>query len=150
MKKSVRFSMFILFSIMISIALLATACGSAEKSGADPTALPYTPMAYEGGSGGSEPIVGRPEEGQKVFEEHCSICHAIEKGELIEGPSLYAAGTRLTYDYVKESIRLPWEHMASFEEGEDFTETTMPTDFEQKLSTQDFEDLIAYILSLNE
>lgn len=143
MKKIAKLSFLILLPL-----LLVVACSAEQSSGADPTALPYTPMAFET-KGQSEAIVGRPEQGMVVFQENCTICHSINDGENGAGPTLFAAGQRLDYDYVKESIILPQEHIAAFEEGQDSIEATiMPTSFEQTLSTQELEDLVMYLLSL--
>jgi hypothetical protein len=61
---------------------------------------------------------------------------------------LFEAGTRLDYDYVKESILDPTAHDAYYEDLYTESGTTMPTDFGQLLSERQLEDVIAYVMSL--
>ena len=134
--------------LIVSLVFLVTACGSANGEPAAPTARPYTPDASLASGGEAESAVGNPEDGLVVFEQYCSECHDIAEGQNIEGPSLFAAGTRLDYDYVKESILYPAEHLAYVEGKFEVDDTTMPTDFQEWMSTQQMEDVIAYVLSL--
>lgn len=135
--------------LLIIPLLLITACGSVDTIGVDPTARPYTPEVFEGGEGdGSVPLVGNPEAGLVVFQKNCGGCHAIEEGAEIVGPSLFAAGTRLDYDQVKESIIYPEAHNAFLESEHAAVDVDMPTDFAGYLSAQQLEDLIAYVMSL--
>ena len=116
--------------LIISILFLLAACGSAGSDAAD------------------NELSGDPELGQIVFQQYCSECHDIVEGQVIEGPPLFEAGTRLDYDYVKESILYPTEHIAYYEDLYDEDGTTMPTDFEQLLSDRQLDDVIAYVMSL--
>ena len=97
MKKSKLATVF----LIISLIFLISACGSASGGEVEPTARPYTPDDSLGTGGESGPVVGNAEDGATVFNEYCSECHDIGEGVNIEGPSLFAAGTRLDYDYVK-------------------------------------------------
>jgi mono/diheme cytochrome c family protein len=71
-----------------------------------------------------------------VFEQYCSGCHKTAEGQNLEGPSLFDAGSRFDYDYVKESILYPTEHLAYVEGEFEVDDTTMPTDFQEWMSTQ--------------
>jgi hypothetical protein len=68
---------------------------------------------------------------------------------VIEGPSLAGAGERLKYEYVKESILFPTDHIVHVEGMVESGETTMPVDFQEYLTVQELEDVIAFVLSLN-
>jgi mono/diheme cytochrome c family protein len=120
-----------------------TACGPRDKP--DPTPLPYTPKAWETDTDDTEKLVGNPEAGLTVFEEHCSSCHSLTQGENIAGPSLYAAGDDLSYDYIKESIGFPHEVIVNVENPQ-FVETEMPNNYLEIFSDQQLEDIVAYIL----
>jgi hypothetical protein len=144
MEKMKKLSVF----LIISLVFLMTACGSASGASAEPTARPYTPDPNLASGGEAEPIVGNPDDGVVVFEQYCSECHDISEGQNIEGPSLFEAGTRLDYDYVKESILYPTEHLAYIEGEFEVDDTSMPIDFQEWMSAQQLEDVIVYVLSL--
>lgn len=135
--------------MMIPVILLAAACGpAAMPAAAEPTARPYTPVVVEEAAGEPAPLVGVVEDGLIAFQTNCSSCHAIEEGVVIEGPSLFAAGSRLEYDYIKESILYPEAHDAFVEAQLAAVDVDMPTDFAGLLTPQQLEDLIAYVQSL--
>ncbi len=101
MKKIDRLFVF----LMIAIVLLLAACGPAvESKMAAPTARPYTAMELPPPYEDSEPIVGDKDNGQALYQQYCSECHTIEQNGKSAAPSLFGAGSRLTYDKVKESI----------------------------------------------
>jgi mono/diheme cytochrome c family protein len=117
--------------LIISLLFLVTACGSAGSDAAEATELS-----------------GDPELGLIVFQQYCSECHDVAEGQVIEGPPLFEAGTRLSYDYVKESILSPTEHIAYYEGLYNEDDTSMPTDFEQVLNDRQLDNVIAYVMSL--
>jgi putative heme-binding domain-containing protein len=39
-------------------------------------------------------MVGQPDRGQKLFDEHCKTCHAIDKKQRLVGPDLRALTNR--------------------------------------------------------
>lgn len=133
--------------LIISFVIVLTACGPAAGSNVEPTARPYTPEDVQAG-GGSGPIEGNAEDGVVVFEQYCSECHDIKEGVNIEGPSLFEAGTRYDYDYVKESVLYPTAHLAYIEGQFEVDDSSMPADFQEWMSTQQLEDVVAYVLSL--
>jgi len=134
--------------LIVLFALLFTACGSAEGNAAAPTARPYTPQDFQGDNDASEALVGQPENGKVLFDTHCIGCHDTAEDGVAPGPSLYLAGTRLEYDYVKESIITPQAHDAYLETELSVVDVDMPSDFAGLLTPQQLEDLVAYILSI--
>ena len=66
----------------------------------------------------------------------------------IYGSSLFGAGSRLSYDKVKESIIYPKAHDAYLEAELHAVDVSMPADFGGLLTLQQIEDLITFILSL--
>lgn len=117
--------------LIIALLFLVTACGSANNNAAESTTL-----------------TGNPENGLVLFKQYCSECHDIAEGQVIEGPPLFEVGTRLDYDYVKESILYPTEHIAYYEGIYAEDGTNMPTDFKNLLSDRQLDDVIAYLMSL--
>ncbi|MFN2273837.1 MAG: c-type cytochrome, partial [Anaerolineales bacterium] len=89
---------------LVSIMLLGlAACGPSSKP--DPTALPYTPMAWDQPTATAAVVPsGDAEAGAVVFEQYCQQCHSLEEDVNIAGPSLFDAGEILTMDYVQQSI----------------------------------------------
>jgi mono/diheme cytochrome c family protein len=135
--------------LAVTIIFLAAACGPAPSANVEPTARPYTPESVQEGAGGaSSELVGNPEDGKVVFEQYCSECHDIQEGVNIEGPSLFEAGTRYDYNYVKESVLFPTAHLAFIEGEFEVDDSSMPVDFQEWMSAQQLEDVIAYVLSL--
>ena len=133
-------------SVLMTLAFIITACGPADKP--DPTALPYTPRAWDTEpTQGAVKLVGDPVSGEIIFQDQCANCHSIKEGENITGPSLFNAGQILPYDYVKESVLDPHEQIV-FVENAQFTDAEMPTNFAEMLSDQQIEDVVAYVLFL--
>jgi mono/diheme cytochrome c family protein len=130
-------------SILVILTCFLTACGGDKP---DPTPLPYTPKVWDTESADTTvSIVGDPEAGAVIFEEHCASCHSLEQGENIAGPSLFAAGDDLSYDYIKESIGYPHEVIATVENPQ-FVDAEMPNNFLEVFSEQELEDIVSYIL----
>ena len=142
MKKMIKAAVFLIIPLIFVVA----ACGT-TSGGAEPTARPYTPEEVDS-DGESGSVVGVAADGKAVYDEYCSECHDLVESVNIEGPSLFAAGTRLDYDYVKESILYPTEHLAYIEGEFEVDDTSMPTDFQEWMTTQQLEDVIAFVLSI--
>jgi len=143
------------------------------QAAANPTALPATPIpptatvgvpatattartapatAASGGGGGAAPA-GNPARGQQVFNGvgTCSSCHNVANETTLVGPGLKGIATRAgtrkpgmsASDYLHESIISPNAFVVSgFQPG------IMPQNFKQMLSTQQIDDLVAYLLTL--
>lgn len=134
-----------LCSLLLLLSLVA--CGSSDEVGGEPTALPYSGDGGETAlalSGGTAPE-GDPEAGEVVFENSCSRCHSLEEAVQIVGPSLYAAGERLQFQYIQASIENPHEMAAIDDYSLD-----MPPDLVETLSTKQLKDVAAFVASLQQ
>lgn len=87
-------------------------------------------------------MAGNVEKGKIVFHNvGCSNCHEIKGGKEKYGPNLLTIGIRASAEYIRESILEPH---AKINEGYKFK---MPY-FTDKLSVEEFNDLMAFMLSL--
>jgi mono/diheme cytochrome c family protein len=90
------------------------------------------------------------EDGKRVYNIQCASCHALEKDKVVVGPSLYAIATNASKrvegqdarSYIEASILNPNEYVVPGSPG------LMPSDFGQRLSEDELEALIAYMLTL--
>jgi cytochrome c oxidase subunit 2 len=81
----------------------------------------------------------------------CSTCHSTEPGIIIIGPSLaglaVAAGGRVEGQsaeaYIRESILNPDAHLV-----EGYPQGVMPAKYAEQLSTEQVDNLVAYLLTL--
>lgn len=85
--------------------------------------------------------------GRRVFTEHCASCHSLSADVVIVGPSLAGIATRarLTGDarqYIEDSITSPSAVVV------DGFQDLMPPDFRTKLPPQEFEAVVAFLLTL--
>jgi mono/diheme cytochrome c family protein len=144
MKKTNQLFVF----LMIMIVLLLAACGPAMEAGIPaPTARPYTAMELPPPYGESAPVVGDKDNGQVLYQQYCGECHTTEENGKSAAPSLFGAGSRLSYDQVKESIIYPKAHDAYLEAELHAVDVNMPSDFGGLLTIQQIEDLITFIRS---
>lgn len=101
---------------------------------------------------------GDPEAGKALFHQTtireapaCSTCHSIEPGKVIVGPSLAGITSRaanrkpdmLPEEYMRESILNPDTFVV-----EGFNGGVMYQKFEDILTEEEIDDLIAYLLTL--
>ncbi|MHB8629474.1 MAG: c-type cytochrome [Aggregatilineales bacterium] len=96
---------------------------------------------------------GEPARGQALFQgaATCSSCHDVANGVTIVGPSLKGVASRAgsrepgksAADYIHESIVTPNAFIVP-----GFQPNIMPQTFAQTLSTQQINDLVAYLLTL--
>jgi cytochrome c2 len=110
-----------------------------------------------GAASGGETPIGDPAKGKTIYETGgasgvpCLTCHTLDGSELV-GPSFQGiasrAGTRIegtsAEDYLRQSITDP---KAFVVEG---FESTMPETYDDLLSDDDIDNVIAYLLSLTE
>lgn len=89
-------------------------------------------------------------QGAKAFTFHCAACHAIVPDTVVVGPSLTGIATRAitrvdgqsAQDYLTMSILKPDAYIV-----EGFP-NSMPNNFGKRLSGEDVEAVIAYLLTL--
>jgi len=113
--------------IALILTLLLAACGGGGESADDPVAA--------GEKLFSETVIGT--------QAGCVTCHSLTEGEVIVGPSIAGVGSRLSADEMRESILDP---NAVLVEG--FPADTMPPVWEDQLTDEQVDQLVAYMLTL--
>ena len=98
--------------------------------------------------------VGDAERGEELFSDtqitRCRRCHSLDGSEFRAGPSLQGvserAGERIpgmsAVDYLRQSIVSPG---AYYVEG--YTSKQMPMDYADRLSEEEINDLVAFLLT---
>jgi nitric oxide reductase subunit C len=113
--------------------------------------LALTVAACGGGSSDKSASSGDPDvaAGKALFEKTvlegnagCITCHATEPGKTIVGPSLAGIASK-GEDFIHESIVNPDSDVT-----EGFPAGTMPPDYGEKLSDQQINQLVKYLMSL--
>lgn len=107
-----------------------------------------------------EATFGDPVAGRRLYNEQdlgtnvgCSLCHSLEKDVNKVGPSFYGLATRaettvpgLTAEqYIRQSILVPNAHLV-----EGYPPDQMVQDYETRLTPQQIDDLVAFLLTLEE
>lgn len=126
----------LLFVFVLALTVILTACGG-------------------GGGESSDDAVAA---GEKLFKQTvtgaqagCATCHSLDAGVVIVGPSMDGIGSRAgstisgmsAEDYLKESIIEPDANLvAGFPAG------TMPQVWEDELTGEQVDQLVAFMLSL--
>lgn len=114
--------------------LLLAACGTEPTTAAQPTA-PLDPQIAAG---------------RASYVIHCGSCHSVGEETVIVGPSLAGIATRAgaridgldARSYLYNSIMQPGDYLV---EG---YEDVMPTDFGKKLTGEEMDAIVAYLLTL--
>ncbi len=121
---------FLVLILVLTVALVA-ACGGGDKSSS---------------SGSTDPDVAA---GKALFEQTtlegnagCVTCHSVEPGKTVVGPSLAGIASK-GEDFIRESIINP---DADVTEG--FPAGTMPPDYGEKLSDEQINQLVKYLMTL--
>lgn len=91
-------------------------------------------------------------EGRVVFEKICSACHSTTPDMIVVGPSLAGVATRAgsriegmdAEAYIRDSIMNPEAYTV-----EGFREGLMPPAVYESLTPQEFEAVVAYLLTLD-
>ena len=101
---------------------------------------------------------GDPKAGEKLFNETrggagtgCRICHSLQPGVKLVGPSLAGIGAQAATRvpglsaeaYLRQSLTEPDAHVV-----EGYRRGQMPPDYLSRLNQDQLEDLVAYLLSL--
>ncbi|MFC2026110.1 c-type cytochrome [Chloroflexota bacterium] len=89
-------------------------------------------------------------EGERIYNQHCASCHAKDADTVIVGPALgkigAQAGLRVegqdAWQYIENAILHPGEYVL---EG---YPNVMPPDYDKKLSGQEIDELVVYLLTL--
>jgi mono/diheme cytochrome c family protein len=119
---------FRLICLLLAASLLA-ACSAGEPT---PTLTPMEQL------------------GQSVYTLRCAQCHVLAPDTIVIGPSLAGiatrAGTRVSgadaQAYIETSILSPQEYLvAGFPD-------TMPTNFAKELTSEEFEAVVAFLMTL--
>ena len=121
----------LLILVLALLPVLLTACGGSSGSSADGQEL------------FSQSVIGS--------QAGCSTCHSVEPGVVVIGPSVAGIGTRAgtlvtgqsAADYLKESITDPDAYVA-----EGFPASIMPQGYAQELTSEQVDQLVAYMLTL--
>lgn len=110
--------------------------------------------------GESDEIVGDAEAGQELFNQFvaevnfaCSTCHLPNSEQQLIGPGLLNIGTRAAdrvegqtaNEYLHTAIVDPSAHVV-----EGFPDMLMPQTYEEILSAEDIDNLVAYLFTLTE
>jgi mono/diheme cytochrome c family protein len=108
-----------------------------------PTEVPTAAVSTEEAPTTAVPS-GNADNGKAVFDGvgGCAACHSVEPGKALVGPSLAGIAEDGPGE-IRDSIVNPDEEIA-----EGFKPGVMPTDYAQKLTEQQINDLIAYLLTL--
>lgn len=131
MKKKLPFLVILVFTILIAL----TACGGGDGENTDDAAA--------GEELFSQTVIGS--------QAGCKTCHSLDEGVVIVGPSLAGIGTiagsrvagMSAEEYLKESILKPDAYLV-----EGFPAGTMPQVWEDELTSEQVDQLVAYMLTL--
>jgi mono/diheme cytochrome c family protein len=104
----------------------------------------------------SQSLAPVADDGRKIFlarQSGCSVCHSVEQGEDLVGPSLYGVATRAetrvegldARTYLWQSILLPDEYVV-----DGYPAGQMLPIYRERLSQEELDALIAYMLTLTE
>ena len=117
----------LLFVLLLALMVVLTACGG----------------------GGGETTDSAAKAGEELFAQTvigsqagCIPCHSLDAGVVIVGPSMDGIGNR-GEDYLKESILDPDAKLA-----DGFPAGTMPQVWGDELTSEQVDQLVAYLLTL--
>ena len=114
-------------------------------------------LAACGGTGGTAATTapsggaGDPAAGQATFQANCARCHSVQAGVTIVGPSLAGIGTKAgtmvsgmsAAQFLRQSIVDPNANITA-----GFSAGIMPNSFGTQLTSQQIDDVVAYLLTL--
>lgn len=90
-------------------------------------------------------------QGKATFESYCRRCHETSGEVVVVGPSLAGVATRASTrlagldaaGYIRNSIESPGAYVV-----EGFADGLMPTDFQEQLTPEQIDGLVAFLLTL--
>lgn len=108
-----------------------------------------SPNSPDASSGDEDPAVAR---GRTLYTQKCASCHSIERDIIIIGPTFYGIADTAWYripglspeGYIRESILNPGDFIV-----EGFPDA-MQKNFGDVLSSQDIDDLIAFLMTFED
>ena len=118
------------FIFLVVLALTVVACGGGGDTG---------------GGGGGDAAAGEELFAQAVIgtQAGCVTCHSLTPDETLVGPSMAGIGNRGDAAYIRESILDPDAQLV-----DGFPAGTMPQVWEDELSNEQVDQLVAYLLTL--
>ncbi|MCS6844587.1 MAG: c-type cytochrome [Caldilineales bacterium] len=148
---------YILLVVVLILAVGLTACGGGGGAQQQPA-----PAA-----GQAPAVKGNPEKGKQLFAQTvlagnagCITCHSLEPGKVLVGPSMAGiasrAGNTVPGQSAEEYLRISIvDTNAYLAKGcnvnapeEPCAANLMPADWAQKLTPEQIDDLVAYLLTL--
>lgn len=142
---------YVLLVVALILALGLAACGGGQQS------VPAQAPA----------VKGNPENGKQLFSQPvlagnagCITCHSLEAGKVLVGPSMVGIASRAgntvpgqsAEEYIRTSIVNSNAHLAKGcnvnAPEEPCAANLMPQDWAQKLTPEQIDDLVAYLLTL--
>ena len=145
----------ILLLAVLTMATVLAACGGGSEPAAPAAPAPATTTG------------GNAANGQTLFSQSilggnagCITCHSLEAGKVLVGPTMAGIGTRAANtvpgqtaeEYLRESIVDTNAFLAKGCNASNLEAQCaagiMPQDWPQKLSAQEIDDLVAYLLTL--